>query len=214
MRRVMSCMRIDAVRYGPTPSMTMERLENPPPENTFNRPKNWLLLRNASSEAALMPGVEMAASKRDTTSAPSTKRMRVRKVSSSNTIFTLRKNASNIGYDVIFLAFAGFPPETDRPWADFATFSVFTAFSDFSALARLEAFETRAEMNGATVLPFFSSTARADADTAHPEMLNFLDVTPPTIFTGGSRRPITPRAARIFGVISAPPGKSASRRVR
>ena len=37
---VKSCMMIDAVINGPTPSITIERLANPPPENMFRRPRN------------------------------------------------------------------------------------------------------------------------------------------------------------------------------
>jgi hypothetical protein len=39
-------MIIEAVMYGPTPSITIERVESPPPEKIFKRPKNWLLSKN------------------------------------------------------------------------------------------------------------------------------------------------------------------------
>ena len=39
-------MMIDEVMYGPTPSMTIEMPDRPPPENKLMSPKRWLLLQN------------------------------------------------------------------------------------------------------------------------------------------------------------------------
>ena len=47
--------------YGPTPSMIMERLVNPPPEKMFKMPKNWLLERNLFSSTVSIPGIGIAA---------------------------------------------------------------------------------------------------------------------------------------------------------
>src|SRR5437867_4155528 len=96
MRIVISCITMDAVMYGDTPIIMIERFENPPPEKILRRPKNWLLLRNAASCAALMPGIGIAARNRKTTSAARTNKIRVRSCSSVRTSFTLRMNASYI----------------------------------------------------------------------------------------------------------------------
>src|SRR3989344_5115669 len=79
--------------------MTMERLEKPPPEKILRRPRSWLLLKNASSWRASMPGMGMAARMRKSTSAASIKRRRERRSSSSMTSFTLCKNVSHICLD-------------------------------------------------------------------------------------------------------------------
>src|SRR3989338_2392609 len=96
MRMVMSCITMDAVMYGATPIIMIERFEKPPPEKMLRIPRNWLLAKKASSCAALIPGIGIAARKRKTTSAANTKRMRVRKVSSSKTSFTLQRNDPNM----------------------------------------------------------------------------------------------------------------------
>ena len=41
---VRTWMMIEAVMKGPTPSITIERLDRPPPEKMFRNPKNWLEL--------------------------------------------------------------------------------------------------------------------------------------------------------------------------
>src|SRR3989338_4419513 len=89
-------MIIDAVMNGETPIIMMERLEKPPPEKTFKRPRNWLLPRKFSSAATLMPGMGIAASKRKTTRAPSTNKTRLLRVSSVTINLILRRNVSHI----------------------------------------------------------------------------------------------------------------------
>ncbi len=66
---VASCITIEAVMYGPTPSITSESVENPPPEKTDRRPKNWLLLKNCSSATRSTPGIGIAARMRNTVNA-------------------------------------------------------------------------------------------------------------------------------------------------
>src|SRR3989344_7569237 len=70
---VRSCMMIELVMYGPTPSIIMERLESPPPEKIFNIQKNWLPARNLLSSTASIPGIGIAERSRKTTSEKSTK---------------------------------------------------------------------------------------------------------------------------------------------
>ena len=59
---------IEAVMNGLTPSITMERFESPPPENTFRSPKNWLFWKNCSRTARSTPGLGTAVSARQTMS--------------------------------------------------------------------------------------------------------------------------------------------------
>jgi hypothetical protein len=42
---VSSWMMIDAVTYGPTPSMATEKFLSPPPAKMLNNPNSWLLFR-------------------------------------------------------------------------------------------------------------------------------------------------------------------------
>src|SRR3989344_6448716 len=55
---------MEPVIYGPTPSITTERLSKAPPEKTFKSPKNWLPEKNASSRAGSIPGTGIAAKSR------------------------------------------------------------------------------------------------------------------------------------------------------
>src|SRR3989338_1955248 len=55
---------MEPVIYGPTPSITTERLSKAPPEKTFKSPKNWLPEKNASSFAGSIPGTGIAAKRR------------------------------------------------------------------------------------------------------------------------------------------------------
>src|SRR3989344_5151092 len=89
-------MIMDAVMYWPTPSMTMERFESPPPEKIFKRPRNWLLFRKASRRAASIEGMGTVARMRKTRSAPNTNRIRMRSVSSRKMISSFRTNVANI----------------------------------------------------------------------------------------------------------------------
>ena len=73
---VRSCMMIEAVMYGPTPSMTIERFDRPPPEKMFRMPKNWLLARNCWSAPALTPGTGIVAISRKAAKRPIITRMR------------------------------------------------------------------------------------------------------------------------------------------
>src|SRR3989344_8400167 len=93
----MSCMMMDAVMYGDTPIIMIERVEKPPPEKMFKRPRNWLVARYVESAAASMPGIGMAARRRKTMSAPRTKSTRLRSVSSSMMRRVFRTNNSHIG---------------------------------------------------------------------------------------------------------------------
>ena len=69
-------MMIEAVMKGPTPNMTMDRLERPPPEKMFRKPKNWLEFRRALKLAAFTLGMGMADNTRKSTSASTVKPMR------------------------------------------------------------------------------------------------------------------------------------------
>src|SRR3989344_7094409 len=75
---VKTCIMIEEVMYGPAPSITIERLESPPPEKIFKRPKNWLLEKKAASAFLSTPGIGTDARKRKSASAPMTKNMRKR----------------------------------------------------------------------------------------------------------------------------------------
>ena len=46
---------MEAVMYGPTPNITMERLERPPPEKIFKSPKNWLLEKKFNEGERVTP---------------------------------------------------------------------------------------------------------------------------------------------------------------
>ena len=91
---VINCMMIDAVMYGPTPNITIDRLANPPPEKMLRSPKNWLLLKNSWSTNISTPGIGIEARARNTIRAPNTKRIRLRILSSLIIIFSLWMNVS------------------------------------------------------------------------------------------------------------------------
>src|ERR1035437_1075358 len=80
---------IEPVMYGPTPSMIMERVVSPPPENIFKIPKNWLLERNLLSSIVSTPGMGIEASNLKITKAKSTNKTLLRKVVSVQINFIL-----------------------------------------------------------------------------------------------------------------------------
>src|SRR3989344_1177266 len=75
MMMAISCIMIEAVMYGPTPSMAMDRLERPPPEKISRRPNSWLSPKNCRSAPTFTPGMGMAASTRVTA-----RRARIRRI--------------------------------------------------------------------------------------------------------------------------------------
>jgi hypothetical protein len=79
-------MIIDAVIYGPTPSITIESFEIPPPENTSKRLKNWLPARSWARLWALIPGIGIVERSRKTTRAPKVKKIRFRIAGSFTTV--------------------------------------------------------------------------------------------------------------------------------
>jgi hypothetical protein len=83
---------IDAVIYGPTPSITIEIAVRPPPENTFRRPKNWLLFRKAVSCASFTPGIGIAARSLKKASPTRTTSTFFRRLESVNTSLSLFRN--------------------------------------------------------------------------------------------------------------------------
>ena len=50
-------MIIEAVIYGPTPSIAMDRFESPPPENISSKFKNWFWLKKFCRFEAFTPGI-------------------------------------------------------------------------------------------------------------------------------------------------------------
>ena len=56
MTPVISCMMIDALMYGLTPSPTTENRDSPPPENRSSRPNSALSLKNWASFVGSAPG--------------------------------------------------------------------------------------------------------------------------------------------------------------
>ena len=79
---VKSWMMMDAVINGPTPSITMDRLEIPPPEKMLRKPKNWLEESNLARFAGSTPGTGMEASKRNMTKARTVKPILFRRIGS------------------------------------------------------------------------------------------------------------------------------------
>ena len=77
---------MEAVMNGPTPSMTMDRLERPPPEKMFRKPKNWLDESSLARLVASTPGIGMAAKRRKTTRAPTVKPILLRRIGSLKAI--------------------------------------------------------------------------------------------------------------------------------
>src|SRR3989344_5655078 len=88
---VRSCIIIELVIYGPTPSITIERRESPPPENIFKMPKKSLLERNWLRATGSTPGIGMLESSINTINENSTNRTLFRKVISTHTNFILLK---------------------------------------------------------------------------------------------------------------------------
>ena len=81
-------MMMEAVIYGPTPSIMIEREEIPPPEKMSRRPRNWLPASSLSRLAISTPGIGIFESKRKTTKAPRAKTIRLRMIGSLRTIPT------------------------------------------------------------------------------------------------------------------------------
>ena len=94
--RVKSCMIIEPVINGPTPSIIIERLDKPPPEKMLSKPKNWLSEKNLSKATWSTPGIKMAAPKRKSAKIKTTNKIRRRKPASSAMSRNLVKNAFNI----------------------------------------------------------------------------------------------------------------------
>ena len=69
---VMSCMMIEALMYGLTPSATTEKFVRPPPENRSSSPKIWFVWRNVFSCSLSTPGTGTCASSRKTMRIPAT----------------------------------------------------------------------------------------------------------------------------------------------
>src|SRR3989338_9152533 len=97
---VRSCIMIEPVIYGPTPSMIMERFESPPPENIFRMPKNWLLERKRLSARVSMPGIGIAESNLKTISDKNTNKTLFRRVVSVQTNFVLFKKFCILPYEL------------------------------------------------------------------------------------------------------------------
>src|SRR3989338_2456579 len=76
---VRSCIMIVAVIYGPTPSKAMERLDKPPPEKMFKKPRIWLELRSWLKRTESMPGIGMLARILKATSPSKTKKIFLRR---------------------------------------------------------------------------------------------------------------------------------------
>ena len=87
-----SCMIIDAVMYGPIPSITIENRESPPPESALNTPKNWFPLRNWLIRSGSTPGTGIAASMRNIKSPNTTKSTLIRSDLSVMSVLILLKN--------------------------------------------------------------------------------------------------------------------------
>src|SRR3989338_6770790 len=60
--------------------MIIDKLESPPPENIFNIPKNWLLVRNRLSSKASIPGIGIVESNLKITRTKRTKRTLLRRI--------------------------------------------------------------------------------------------------------------------------------------
>nr|AKQ05747.1 hypothetical protein [uncultured Parcubacteria bacterium Rifle_16ft_4_minimus_31020] len=84
-------MIIEPVIYGPTPSMIIDKLESPPPENIFKMPKNWLLDRKRLSSSVSMLGIGIVESSLNIINEKSTKRTLFLRVVSVQTNFSLFK---------------------------------------------------------------------------------------------------------------------------
>jgi hypothetical protein len=93
-------MMMEPVIYGPTPSITIERLESPPPEKIFSIPKNWLFERNLLSARVSIPGIGIAASNRNRIREPRTKSTFFLKDESFQTNFILLQK-----FPIYFLLF-------------------------------------------------------------------------------------------------------------
>ncbi len=78
MTPVISCMMIDALMYGLTPSPTTEKRESPPPEKRSRSPKRALSAKKSWSALGSAPGTGTWARARKTMRIPSTKRIRRR----------------------------------------------------------------------------------------------------------------------------------------
>ena len=92
--------------YGPTPSMIIDKLESPPPENIFKMPKNWLLARNRLSSTVSMPGIGIAASNLNTIKAAKTNKTLFLKILSVQINFILLQIRRNTGrlYNLTIIA--------------------------------------------------------------------------------------------------------------
>ncbi len=75
---VISCMMIEALMYGLTPSPTTEKRESPPPEKRSRSPKRALFSKNPLSATGSAPGTGTWARARKTIRIPRTKRIRRR----------------------------------------------------------------------------------------------------------------------------------------
>jgi hypothetical protein len=58
---VSSWMMIEAVMYGPTPSIATEKFLSPPPAKILNNPNNWLLFRTEDSPERFINGIGICA---------------------------------------------------------------------------------------------------------------------------------------------------------
>ena len=91
---VKSCMMIEEVMYGPTPSIMIDKVESPPPENIFRTPRNWLLFMNEDNLKASIPGIGIAERSLKTRRAARTNNTRDLKDLSVNIILILLKTVS------------------------------------------------------------------------------------------------------------------------
>ena len=71
---VNSCIMIVAVIYGPTPSITIEKLDKAPPEKIFKNPNSWLDPKKPANLDASIPGIGIAENSLNTTNNPKTTR--------------------------------------------------------------------------------------------------------------------------------------------
>src|SRR3989344_4416386 len=73
---VKSCMIMEAVMKGPTPSITIDRFERPPPEKRFKRLRNSLPANRLWRRSVSISGIGMTARKREMAKIPSTNNIR------------------------------------------------------------------------------------------------------------------------------------------
>src|SRR3989344_6994175 len=105
---VRSCMMIEAVIYGPTPSMTMERFDNPPPENRFKRFKNSLPEKRLASLEVSIPGTGISAKRRVIARINNTKNILFRRDLSAKANLSFSKTLCIIIYSEFIELFALF----------------------------------------------------------------------------------------------------------